>query len=130
MSSRLFASIYPTFPPPITATDLTCSFSWKNVPAKISKEWDVPIKISLSFSLISVKPFGINNKSSLFIPTIIVSRVKPQSFTILPTIEDPGRTLYSKSLALPSAKFSTSSACATVTILNNSWVKRASGQIT
>ena len=59
----------------------------------------------------------------------MVSFVNPQSLTICPTRIEVGLTLYSRSLALPSAKFSTSRACATVTILNISCVNKASGQI-
>ena len=37
-ASRFFASFKPTLPPPIITTFFTNSFSWKNLPARISRE--------------------------------------------------------------------------------------------
>ena len=76
------------------------------------------MNIALSSGEKTVSPLGTDKQPSFVIPTIRESLGNSQSLTFLSTRTELSLILYSKSLALPLAKFSTSKASDTVTILN------------
>ena len=128
--SRFCASISPTLPPPIIVASFIFSLFWKSLFASISSDVEYPISITLSLSKNSVSPSGINKLQSLVIPTTSVFSTKGYSLIFLPNSTESSFILYSRSLAFPDAKYSTSTASGTVIILKISCVKSCSGHIT